>query len=245
MACSHPFPALLISIYLIANLLGCGPNGNQLKATEIMERMSSLDNKIRELESEIADEDPNAEADLERRIREYQEMISELNMEASTDQYTYGNELRMIEFQQNQASELLRQEITSLGEEIRALEKRISEKREILFGLIPPPETEDTAAARIEMTRSQEQLDFLRNRQTALSAELYQIPERFSEQLTRQLDSIRLRKADLAFMIRSVQNDLTTTSEEKKKLIAARELKIKERDLLRQERLSLISKNIK
>lgn len=247
MACAHPFTALLLSFYLIAYLVGCGPDGptpNQPLPSEITERTVSLEGKIRELESEIADEDPNAEADLDRRTRENQEMISALNIEASAQQYTYGSELRMIEFQENHASEILRQEIASLSDEIRALEKNLSDKREILYGLIPPPETEDTVAARVAMTRTQEQLNLLRNRQSALSAELYSIPDRLTDQLTRQIDSIHARQSDLAFMITSVQADMANISEERKRRSAMRETKKKELDLLRQERNRLISRKI-
>lgn len=220
------------------SLLGCGP-GSQGQENE---RLASIENEIRELE-DSAEEDPNAESDLDREIQQYQGMISALSVETSMQQQTYANEMRGIEFQQNQASQLIRDRVNSITERMQTLERNIADKRPLVYGLIPPPETLDTAMFRAEITQTEQELNTLQQEKSALLAESYSLPEQYTGQLNRTLDSIRSRQIDLAFLIASARSDLANATDQKRKLIAEREEREKQLALLRQERAKLAVEN--
>lgn len=220
-------------LYFIAVLaLGCAPE------YQVSERLTEIESEIREIE-DSAEADPNAEDDLDRRIDEYQQMISELKIEASTQSQTYADEMRILEFQGNQTSELLRSRIEVITARIQSLERNLMDKRPLVFGLIPPPEMSDSAALRAEVLQNQEEITFLEGQKSALLSELYTVPEQYSGELNRTLASIRSRQSDLAFMIEGAKLDLENLKTEKKNLLAAREEREKKITQLREERKKL------
>lgn len=233
MRAARPLRVSYIAIFL---LIGCGSDYQPRN-----ERIAAIEKKIDEIENS-PDEYAANENELNRRAKGNQEMISALRIEISIQQFTYANQVKMIEFEQNQRSDLLRGEIAALTNQIIPLQQSTAEKRQFIASLIGPlpPIVEPIEK---EIVQNQKQIDLLQNQRAVLTSQLYLIPEQYSQQLTRQLDSIRAAQMNLISVISSAQTELENIAKEKQRIAAAQKTRQDHLAKLQQDRDRLLQTN--
>ena len=214
----------LLALAIFAFLFGCGPDPVAAKrasdriatsssAVERMdarrERLAQIDARIADLEESIRpEESAAADAELDRRAREDEEMIASLNVELAIQRSTGGNEVAAVRSRQEQESVVLQQRLTDLARRIQAQEAVVDERRQRMATAIAPEGGDLRNQVESDYAVAANELAALRASYRELVDSQSALPDRYYSEQRAELANLRSRQNELAELIASARVDL-------------------------------------
>lgn len=233
-----------ISIILFAlGLFGfaaCAPDEGST-ARPNQDQLTDLDRQITRLQDAIEDGDSYVTSDLNDRMKRDQEMIAALNLEATSEQATQGDDLRVLQFYQQQKSTQLRERLSGLAAEVHAQEAAFAAVQQAT-ALVAAPEESDPNRQRqgqANLAAAAEPLEFARSQYQALLEEYQSSPEAYFADQSRQLNAIRARQSDLSELANASQKDLNAALQAKRQLASEKAERLHQLQTLREQRQRL------
>lgn len=241
-----------LALAIVAFLFGCGPDPDAAKraadriatsnsaverADARRDRLAQIDARIADLEEGMRPEDgAAADAELDRRAREDEEMIASLNVELAIQRSTDGNEMEALRSRQDEESVVLQQRLADLARRIQAQEAVVVERQRRMATAIAPEGGDLRNQVESDYAAAANELASLRSSYRELVESQSTLPDRYYSEQRAAISDLRSRQGELAELIASARADLDSIRLQKNERAAASRARARELAELRAER---------